>query len=221
MKVFVSWSSGKDGCLACYETISQGHEVAYLLNMIMDDSELTMGHGISSDLVRAQARAMAIPLVQQRCRWDEYEQQFKNAVTEMMHDGVEGGVFGDIGYLDDHQDWVKRVCGDLGIEPLLPLWGRDSRQTVNDFIRAGFEAVVVVCKPGVMGEEWLGRRIDRSFLEDLAKAGGADAAGELGEYHTFVVDGPLFRQRIEITGAEKISRKDRWFLNIVDYKLIG
>jgi uncharacterized protein (TIGR00290 family) len=220
MKVFASWSSGKDGCLACYEAISQGHEVAYLLNMIMDDTELTMGHGIDSGLVRAQAQAMGIPLVQQRCRWDEYESKFKSAVTEMMRDGVQAGVFGDIGYIDDHQDWIRRVCGDLGIEPLLPLWGRDPGQTVRDFVQSGFEAVVVVCKPDAMNDEWLGRTVDRSFLDDLTRLHNVDAAGEAGEYHTLVVDGPLFNQRIEITAADKILNNDRWFLDILDYRIV-
>lgn len=220
MKVFVSWSSGKDGCLACYEALSQGHEVAYLLNMIVEDTQFTMGHGISADLVRTQAQAMGIPLVQQRCRWNDYEEQFKNAITGMMREGVEGGVFGDIGGLADHQDWVQKVCADLGIEPIMPLWGRDPQQAVEDFIRAGFEAVVIACKPNVMGEEWLGRKITRGFVDDLVRLGSVDAAGEFGEYHTLVVDGPLFQQRVEITQAQKVLKEDRWFLNIVDYALV-
>lgn len=219
MKVFVSWSGGKDSCLACYEAISQGYEIAYLLNMVTEDAKLSMSHGISSDLLRTQAQAMGIPLIQQRNLWDDYEQQFKKAVTELMRQGVRGGVFGDIGYLQGHQDWVQRVCGDLGIEPIMPLWGRGTGQAIDDFIRAGFEAVVVTCKSDVMGEEWLGRRIDRSFVEDLARLGGVDPSGEFGEYHTLVVDGPLFRRRIGITCAQKILREDRWFLDIVEYEL--
>ena len=218
MKVFVSWSGGKDSCLACYEAISQGYEIAYLLNMVTEDAKLSMSHGISSDLLRTQAQAIGIPLVQQRNLWDDYEQQFKNAVTELMREGVRGGVFGDIDYLPSHQDWVLRVCGDLGIEPIMPLWGRGTRQALDDFIRAGFEAVVVTCKSDVMGEEWLGRRIDRGFVEELARLGEVDPSGESGEYHTFVVDGPLFQRRIRITHAQKILREDRWFLDIVEYE---
>jgi uncharacterized protein (TIGR00290 family) len=102
----------------------------------------------------------------------------------------------------------------------VPLWGRNPQQTVEDFIRAGFEAVVIACKPHVMGEEWLGRKITRSFVDDLVRLGSVDAAGEIGEYHTLVVDGPLFQQRVEIIQAQKVLKEDRWFLNIVDYALV-
>lgn len=216
MKVFVSWSGGKDSCLSCYEAISQGHEVACLLNMVTEDEKWSMSHGVSSELLKTQAQAMGIPLVQQRTLWNEYEQQFKKAITRLMKEGVEGGVFGDIGYLQDHQDWVHRVCADLGIKPIMPLWGRETRQAIEDFIRAGFEAVVATCKDDVMGEEWLGRTVDDSFVQDLVSQGGIDPSGEFGEYHTFVIDGPIFQRRLKITRCQKTPRENRWFLDILE-----
>lgn len=217
MKVFVSWSGGKDSSLSCYEAGLQNYEIVSLLNMEIENAELSMGHGISSDLLRAQARAIDIPLVQQRCRWDDYEKQFRHIVSKLMQEGVEAGVFGDIGYLDDHGDWVQRVCYDLGLEVIRPLWGRDTRQVIDDFIHAGFEALVVTCKSALMGEEWLGRRIDHSFVEDLARLDGVDPSGEFGEYHTFVAGGPLFQRGIVIDRSQKVLKGERWLLDILEY----
>ena len=93
----------------------------------------------------------------------------------------------------------------------------NTKSIVADFIKAGFEAVVVVTKADIMGEEWLGRKIDAAFIKDLkklAKTKPITPCGEAGEYHTLVIDGPLFQQRLEITGTQKVLRDGYWFLDI-------
>ncbi len=218
MKVFVSWSGGKDSCLSCYKALSQGYEVAYLLNMVIDDKKFSMSHGISLELLRAQAQAMGFTLIQQHTAWNKYERQFKSIVNKLIQKGIGGGIFGDIGTVVNHLDWVKRVCGDLGIEYMEPLWGQSKKQVLTDFIHAGFEAVVVATKSDVMGQEWLGRKIDNSFVRDVEKI-GVDPCGESGEYHTFVINGPIFQQRIQILMSEKVLKEGHWFLNIAEHKL--
>ena len=144
-----------------------------------------------------------------------YEQTFKKAVSTLKRNGVEGMVFGDI-YLQEHRDWIERVCGELGITPLLPLWGIAPEQVLSDFIEAGFEAVVISAKADIFDEKWLGRRVDRSFpadLKKLAQEKELDVCGEHGEYHTFVVDGPLFRKRVQVTYGVRVQRNERWFLD--------
>jgi len=135
----------------------------------------------------------------------------------LKRNGVEGMVFGDI-YLQEHRDWIVRVCGELGIAPLLPLWGMAPERVLSSFIEAGFEAVVISAKADIFDEKWLGRRIDPSFLFDLKKKLGQgkelDVCGEHGEYHTFVVDGPLFRKRMQITYGVRVQRNGYWFLDI-------
>ena len=85
----------------------------------------------------------------------------------MIPCGVNGMVFGDI-YLQEHRDWVERVCGELGIEAVEPLWGRNTEEVVSDFIDSGFEAIIVSAKSKLFGKEWIGHRLDRDFINHLS-----------------------------------------------------
>ena len=125
-------------------------------------------------------------------------------------------VFGDI-YLQEHRDWIERVCEEAGVIPVIPLWGIAPERVLREFIEAGFEAVVISVKADVFGEEWLGRKVDCGFLADLKRLGrgkSVDICGEQGEYHTLVVDGPLFRKRMQITYGDRVKRNGYWFLDI-------
>jgi len=213
MKVAVSWSGGKESCLACDKAILGGFAVSHLLNMISEDGRRSRSHGLDSTLIAAQSRAMDIPIIQKRTTWDTYEREFKTAIYELKQAGVRGAVFGDI-HVQEHKDWVDRICKELDIKPIMPLWGRDTEDIFTEFIDAGFKAIVVRLKADLLGEEWLGREIDRSFMNDLLKLGKVDLCGELGEYHTFVTDGPLFKRRIRILQSDKVLKDGYWSLDI-------
>jgi diphthine-ammonia ligase len=218
MSVIASWSGGKDSCFACYVALAQGYEVSYLVNFISREFRRVSFHGTRAHLISRQAQAVKIPLVQYTVPPDMslYEQIFKKAVSALKRKCIEGMVFGDI-YLQEHRDWVERVCGELGITPLLPLWGMGSERVLSRFIEAGFEAVIISAKADIFDEKWLGRRIDRNFLFDLKKLKQEkelDACGEQGEYHTLVVDGPLFWKRVRVTYGVRVQRNGYWFLDI-------
>jgi len=218
MKVVASWSGGKDGCFACFKALEQGYEVSHLVNFISQEFRRVSFHGTKAHLISRQAQAIGIPLAQYTVPPDMslYEQMFKKAVSVLKHSGVQGMVFGDI-YLDEHRDWIERVCGELGITPILPLWDMTPERVLNDFVEAGFEAVVVSARANIFDRDWLGRKIDHSFLVDiknLAQKKDLDICGESGEYHTFVVDGPLFAKRIQVAYGVKVQRNGVWFLDI-------
>ncbi len=210
---FASWSSGKDCCLARYRAASMGLDIRYLLNMVSDDGQQSRSHGMAARWVALQAEAMGTALVQQRTTDNDYEARFKEAVAGLRRIGVTDGVFGDIDF-EPHREWNQRVCADAGITMHLPLWQEDQTKLVQEFIDAGFEALVVTTKADVLGKDWLGRKLDRGFLSDLARIPGVTPCGEAGEYHTLVVNGPLFKQRIEIMEAAPALRDGYWFLDI-------
>jgi len=238
-RAFVSWSGGKETSLACYKAMRDKNlKVKYLLNMISEDGGRSRSHGISSALLRTQADALGIPIIQRKTTWEGYEGVFKEAVSELKKEGIEIGVFGDID-LQEHRDWIERVCREIiGIKPLLPLWKEDQEELLKEFIRIGFKAIVVATKADLLGKEWLGRKIDEELIEDLkklndvdpapfcykgtlrSKRGGVDLCGEKGEYHTFVTDGPLFNKRIEITKSKKVLKENHWFLEILKWTLL-
>ncbi|MDD5432096.1 MAG: diphthine--ammonia ligase [Candidatus Omnitrophica bacterium] len=212
-----SWSGGKDSCLACYKAIKQGYKIKCLLNFISRESQRGCFHGIEGRLLKHQADLVGIPLVQKEVSPDmkEYEEEFKEAVNDIRGSEIASMVFGDI-YLLEHESWVERVCGDLKINAVEPLWENNPEKIIDEFLDAGFKAVIVSCKADIMGKEFLGRQIDKKLVEELKKK-GACPCGENGEYHTLVIDGPIFKKPIEIVEAQPILKEGfwkHWFLDI-------
>lgn len=217
-KVIASWSGGKDSCLACYKAVNLGYTVSYLLNTVSQEYKRVRFHGIKDILIQAQSQALGISLLQKETTPDGYEQEFKDAVKSVIPEGIEGVVFGDI-YVH-MREWADKVCGDLGVRAIEPLCGRNSDDILLDFIKSGFEAVVVATQADLLGEQWLGRKLDREFLKDIRRYKHIDVCGENGEYHTLVTDGPIFKQRINIKKSRKVLRQNYWFLDIRDYQLV-
>jgi len=174
-------------------------------------------HGTEARLIQLQAQALGIKLVQKETTGYDYEQVFKKTVSELLPRGIKGMVFGDI-YLEEHKQWVERVCSELGITALEPLWSRPPREVYLDFLEKGFEAILMSGDAELFGEEWFGRKLDLKFLSYLEER-GIDPCGENGEYHTLVVDGPIFQVPIKILKARPILREGRWYLDTINYTL--
>lgn len=220
-QVFASWSGGKDSCLACYRAMASGLKVRYLANMVTEDGKRSRTHGVSADVIQVQSQAIGIPLVPRRTTWNSFEAKFKNMLRAFKQEGIVGGVFGDID-LDEHREWVERVCQEVDITPYLPLWGESQEKILRDFINLGFEAIVVATKADMLGEEWLGRKVDLDFINQLAElkeTRDITLCGEAGEYHTLVLNGPLFQKRVEIVETRKVLKDEHWFLEILGTEL--
>jgi diphthine-ammonia ligase len=214
-KVFVSWSGGKDSAMACYQAIQKyGACIAYLLNMLAEDGVRSRSHHLSVAALRSQADAMGIPIVQRQTTWQGYEEEFKNALAVFKKEGVQAGIFGDID-VQEHRDWVERVCSESGLNAILPLWQRSRESLMDEFIAVGFKAIIVAVKLECMGSEWLGRHLDRQFVEDMKRLPQVDLCGENGEYHTFVYDGPIFQNPVEFKLGKKTLRDKRRFLELL------
>jgi len=218
-----SWSGGKESCLACYRALGQGYRVSHLLNVVWADVPRTMIHGLPQEVVAAQADAVGIPLVQAPTTWETYEEQFQKALAELRAQGVTMAVFGDIGN-DENRAWDEKVCAAAGLEPLLPLWGMAPEEVLWEFMAAGFEALVVAVNGALLDETWLGRPVNQQFIAELSQreeGPPVNLCGENGEYHTLVVDGPLFSCRLEITDAAPVLRNGYWFLDVRRFRLSG
>jgi uncharacterized protein (TIGR00290 family) len=220
-KYAASWSGGKDSCFAYWKATSQGLKVSHLLNFINQDSTKAMSHGLDGKLIALQAQAMGLPILQQKVTWETYEAGFKNALAKLKLKGITGLVTGDI-YLQEHKDWIDRVCGESAVRAVLPLWEMDTTQLLTDFIEAGFKAIIVSVKAQLLGKEWLGRQVDSKLASELSQLPGQlniDVCGEGGEFHTFVYDGPAFKKPVKIGKAVPITRNDHWTLDILEYSL--
>jgi uncharacterized protein (TIGR00290 family) len=145
--------------------------------------------------------------------WEDYEGELRRTIAAgAIEHRVGAGVFGDID-IERHREWVERVAGEAGADAVLPLWHRDRRQLMDDLLAAGFEAVIVAVRAGVLSPDLLGQTIDANLVEEIVAA-GADAAGENGEYHSVVVDGPIFRHDLELKIGERSLRDGVWFVDL-------
>lgn len=217
MSYLASWSGGKDSCFALYEAMGKGYQISHLVNFISKEFHRVSFHGTEARLIQLQSQAIGITLLQKETTRDGYEQEFKEAVQSLIPSGVEGMVFGDL-YLQEHRDWVERVCRDLGIKAIEPLWGKNTEDILSGFIQKGFEAVIVSAKSDLIDEHWIGRRVDKAFMEYLKKK-DIDICGENGEYHTLVTNGPIFNGRVRLIESRIISRDNYWFLDTIRYEL--
>jgi uncharacterized protein (TIGR00290 family) len=219
MKLIASWSGGKDSCFAVHKAIQQGHQIQNLLIMMSDRGKSNF-HMISSELLDAQSQAINIPITKRNTTPATYEKEFKKALTQMKTKGVEGIVTGDIYDVALHEPgWLDRVCKEVDIKPVKPLWHRDTTQVLAEVINEGFKATVVRVKTNLLGMEWLGRQLNREFYNDLLNLGTVDLSGERGEYHTFVTDGPLFKKRIEVLETNKTTVNGWGLLEIKRFAL--
>jgi uncharacterized protein (TIGR00290 family) len=216
--VVASWSGGKDSCLSCYKAICEGYEVCYLLNTVSEEYKRVRFHGTEEKLIQMQAKAVGIALLQKATTAGGYEEEFKETVRSVIAEGIGGVVFGDI-HLPTGREWAEKICRDLGVRAIEPLWGCSSEEILSEFIESGFEATVVCTQGDLLGEEWVGRRVDKAFLKDILDCKDIDPCGENGEYHTLVTDGPLFKQRVKIVESQKVLRSGYWFLDIREYRL--
>ena len=195
--------------MAAYKAVSQGYRVLYLVNFVSEDGKRSRSHGIPSRVLDLQAKAIGIPMVQVKTSWGDYEENFKKVVTELKQKGREGGVFGDMD-LKEHREWIERVCAELEIKPLLPLWMIGPEQLLTDFWSLGFKAVVVATR---LDESLLGKPLGKAFLDEIQKF-NCHPCGESGEYHTFVFDGPIFQRPLKVIPGKKEKRDSVWFMEI-------
>lgn len=209
---FSSWSGGKDSCLALYRAIRQGGSPRCLFTMFADDGNRSRSHGLSTSIIEAQAAAMGIESRIAEASWDGYEEVFQDVLVAIRQEGINDGVFGDID-LAPHRDWVERVCSEQEIVPHLPLWQAARRDLLDEFMEAGFKAMIVVVNESRLDASFLGREIDPQTITDL-EAAGVDACGEEGEFHTVVTDGPIFSSPLPIEKGAVVSQEGYSFLEV-------
>jgi uncharacterized protein (TIGR00290 family) len=219
VKVAVAWSGGKDSCLACYKAIKEGYDVRALLIMMADKSSSNF-HLINSKLLDDQSQSIGIPNIKKITSLDNYEKNFKEALLDLKKQGIEGLVTGDVFDVALHEPgWLDRICEEVDLIPIKPLWHLETKQILNEFITEGFKAIIVRVKDSLLSLEWLGREINEKFFKDLLELGSIDPCGEHGEFHSFVVDGPLFKNRIEIGETEKTALNGYGRLIIKTYEV--
>ncbi len=223
MKVAVSWSGGKDSFLACYEVLSQRHDVSCLVTFVLDGWP-AMQHPLSIMDLQSKALGIAHKIIRLEVGTRSYRELYEEAILDLIkNEEIEGIVTGDIHVIDTtHGHWMDTVCQGLDIEVITPLWGLDPYQILNKEISLGLKAIFTHVKRPWFDEEWLGRELDNDSLKDLRRLAenfGIDPCGENGEYHTMVLDGPFFGKKIEVHKFGKVKENRHLYLRIEEASL--
>jgi uncharacterized protein (TIGR00290 family) len=169
--------------------------------MMNENGKISRSHGLPESLLRRQAEALGLPLIAIPTSWEDYQANFIDALQQLKTShNIEAMVFGDID-LQEHRDWEEMVCTKAGLSAILPIWKQDRKALVFEMLDQPIETMIVSCND-TMGQDFLGRILDRPLIAEL-EAIGVDACGEAGEYHTLVLNCPLFRRRVEIPSFTK------------------
>ena len=219
-KVAVSWSGGKDCCLALYRMLQENKNVACLVSMVSEKDARNHAHGIRLEILKLQAEALGLPLVLVDSA-GEYEQSLINGFTQLKDKhGIEEIAFGSL-YAEEDRKWNEEVAHKAGITPLFPVWisPEESPMLLEEFISHGFSAVVCRASEKYFDRTWAGRMLDWSFFQEIQKH-DLCVMGEFGEYHTFVLDGPIFQKRVRIIESGVVLNSGLWSLDLKQCRLV-
>jgi len=229
-RAYCSWSGGKDAALALYR--SNDIDIDCLLTNISiaepDKIPRIAMHGVRKELLEAQARAIGLPLETIELPDQPSMQAYETALTQKLNAlsarsaalntgstptiGTPGarnithGIYGDI-FLEDLRQYREQLLDSIGITPMFPLWQQSSDSLINEFLDAGFKAIVVCVDAAKLDQTFCGRLLDRSFVNDLPW--DIDPCGENGEFHTFVFDGPIFDHPVPFDHGKYVYKELR------------
>ena len=216
-RVVLSWSGGKDCALSLYEIKrSKEYTVAALLTTITRDYDRISMHGVRRALLERQAESAGLPLIKvfipANCTNEIYAEIMEKEMHCLKAEGINTVAFGDI-FLQDVREYRENNLAKVGMKAIFPLWGRSSRELVTSFVNLGFKAIIVTVDPRKLNKEFCGTILDSAFLSALPQ--DVDPAGENGEFHSFVFEGPVFKNPIRFSVGEKILRDGFWFCELL------
>ena len=216
-KVLFAWSGGKDSAISLYEIQrSEKYEIAALLTTITDGYDRVSMHGVPRTLVERQAHSVGLPIeevfISRTSSNEEYGSKMARVLTKFKQAGVSSVVFGDI-FLKDVRKYREDNLSQVGMKGIFPLWGRDTTELTRSFIALGFRAIITCIDSRVLDRRFIGRTFDEHFLAELPL--NVDPGGENGEFHSFVFDGPIFKERIAYTLGESVLRDSFYFCDLL------
>lgn len=206
---FFNWSGGKDSALCLYKALqSKQYNIQSLLTNVNAVHDRVSMHGVRRSLLVVQAASINIPLqtieLPEQPTMFEYEQSMMNTIQQLKLQGYTKAIFGDI-FLEDLKLYREEKLKELNIECVFPLWKIDTTELIKEFIDLGFKAIIVCVNENYLDKSFCGRLIDESFINDLP--GNVDVCGENGEFHSFVFDGPIFKEPVKFYKGEVIYKK--------------
>jgi uncharacterized protein (TIGR00290 family) len=204
-----NWSSGKDSAMALFNVLNENdYSVSSLFTSVSNENNRISMHGIRSSLLEKQAQSIGIPLqklmLPELPSMEAYDELVAEQLRILKNQGITHSIYGDI-FLEDLRNYREEQLLKVGMNAVFPLWKKNSTELINEIIETGFKAIIVCIDERYLDNSFLGRVIDREFINNLPE--NVDPCGENGEYHSFVFDGPLFSQPIKFLKGEVVYKK--------------
>ena len=223
MKAAILFSGGKDSTMAALKAKKEGWQVAYLVSMHSQNPHSYMFHVPNIHLTHLLSKAMQIPLFKAETQGKKEEElrDLKELLLVIKNKGVESLFTGAIAS-QYQKSRIDKICNELGLQSKAPLWHIDPQRYMEEIIELGFEVIITSVSAEGLDESWLGRKIDQKLLKDLLnlqKKFGLHLAFEGGEAETLVLDGPLFKKRLNILDSKKVWERDSGYLVIKEASL--
>jgi len=221
MKVAILFSGGKDSTYSIYLAKKKGYEIKCLISIFSKNKESYMFHTPSVSQVKAQAKIMQIPLIIQKTKGqkeeelDDLEKAIKKAKEKYNINTVVSGAL-----CSKYQSSrIQKICDKLELKSFNPLWHKNEIEYLNELINNNFKIIITGIFAFPLDKSWLGRVIDKKFIEDVEKLKNKykiHSAGEGGEFETFVLDCPLFRRELKIKSFKDFKEgENSWRREIV------
>ncbi|WP_077212216.1 diphthine--ammonia ligase [Bacillus dakarensis] len=209
-KFITSFSGGKDSVLALYKAAKDGEAIG-LIVMLEEEGKRSRSHGMPPELILAQAKSIGLPVYTAAASWTDYEKVFIELLENAKNQGAEALVTGDLD-MPEHGCWHEKVANQAGLQLGMPLWGMNHREAVDEFINLGFKTIIVTVNLSLgMREDDLGRTLTPEYVKEL-ESRGIDPCGEGGEFHTTVINGPIFKHPIPVQKCEITNDGEYAFL---------
>jgi len=209
MRVAALVTGGKDSALALYRALlalyralKLGYEVNFLVTIIPKREDSWMFHFPNIHLTDFFAKAVEIPLVKaETVGIKETElKDLKNLLATLDIEGVVSGAISS----RYQKERIDKVCRELNLKSIAPLWQEDSMQLLKEIINLDFEVIIVGVYAYGFNQSWLGRKINSTTIKNLVELNDKyqiSLVGEGGEYETLVLDAPFFKKRIRNLGS--------------------
>jgi uncharacterized protein (TIGR00290 family) len=207
-KAFLNWSSGKDSALALFLVLAEGKlNIETLVTTLNADVNRVSMHGLRAALLRKQAEAIGFPLLEiklpESISMEKYSEVIEREFQELVNTGFTQAIYGDI-FLEDLREYRQKSLQKVGLQAVYPLWKQDTATLARKIINLGFKAIIIATSDTLLGKDFCGREYNHAFLDNLPE--GVDPCGESGEFHTFVYDGPIFKNPVSFEIGERVKR---------------
>lgn len=215
MKVGILFSGGKDSTYAAWLAKKMGYEVECLITLVSKNKESFMFHTPAIELCEKQAKLMNMPIIIRETAGEkELElRDLKRAIEKaVVKHNIQGIVTGAVESVYQATR-IQKICDELGLECFNPLWQKNQEELLCDLVKNKFEIVISGVFAYPLDQKWLGRRINESFIEKIKEMNrkySISMAGEGGEFESFVINCPMFKNPIKIKDMNISGEKNSW-----------